>query len=102
MVPIHQGGLAPHQHEDGPVLSVGGSKSRLCCADFRACRLPQVTGFDVPHQFPDDYVPVFGMDPKTTVAYYNDRFKLCALLPCPWPAVRNHHSCRFIIGAMLL
>jgi len=25
---------------------------------------------------------VFGMDPTTTIAYYNDRFKLCALLPC--------------------
>ena len=45
-----------------------------------------MTGFDVPHHFPDDYVPVFGMDTTTTVAYYNDRFQLCALLPCVWPA----------------
>eukprot|EP00887_Chlorella_sp_A99_P000566 scaffold17.g566.t1 len=29
-----------------------------------------VTGFDIPHAFPDDFAPVFGMDVPTAVAYY--------------------------------
>ena len=31
----------------------------------------QVTGFDIPHRFPEDYVSVFGMDVPTCVASYN-------------------------------
>jgi len=36
----------------------------------------QVTGFDIPHTFPQDYVPVFGMDVTGCVAYYKDRFNM--------------------------
>lgn len=30
----------------------------------------QVTGFDIPHNFPTDYTPVFGMDVRGCVGYY--------------------------------
>ena len=34
----------------------------------------QVTGFDIPHEFPTDYQPVFGMDVYHCVEYYKQRF----------------------------
>ena len=34
----------------------------------------QVTGFDIPHQFPQDFQPVFGMDVRHCVEYYQKRF----------------------------
>jgi hypothetical protein len=34
----------------------------------------QVTGFDIPHAFPDDFTPVFGMDVRACVEYYQQRF----------------------------
>jgi dual specificity phosphatase 12 len=33
----------------------------------------QVTGFDIPHQFPIDYYPVFGMDVRSCIDYYRQR-----------------------------
>ena len=38
-----------------------------------------MTGFDIPHTFPEDYIPVFGMDVPTCVAFYSKRHNLCAL-----------------------
>lgn len=40
----------------------------------------QVTGFDIPHSFPEDYIPVFGMDIPTCVAYYNQQYSRWVLL----------------------
>ncbi len=34
----------------------------------------QVTGFDIPHSFPEDFQPVFGMDVWHCVEYYQQRF----------------------------
>jgi dual specificity phosphatase 12 len=47
-------------------------------ASCEALRLAilQVTGLDIPHIFPQDYVPVFGMDVTGCVAYYKDRFNM--------------------------
>lgn len=41
----------------------------------------QVTGFDIPHEFPVDYQPVFGMDVWHCVEYYQQRFGRCAHVP---------------------
>jgi len=78
---IHKFVPAPHQHELDVALSVRRLTKSFAVLTSVRCRLSQVTGFDIPHRFPEDYVPVFGMDPTTTVAYYNDRFTLCVLLP---------------------
>lgn len=32
----------------------------------------QVTGFDIPHNFPVDFEPVFGMDVRSCIEYYRD------------------------------
>ncbi|GAB4823746.1 hypothetical protein N2152v2_010792 [Parachlorella kessleri] len=48
---------------------------RASCEALRQSIL-QVTGFDIPHSFPQDYQPVFGMDVETCVRYYKDRFQL--------------------------
>jgi dual specificity phosphatase 12 len=36
----------------------------------------QVTGFDIPHSFPQDFVPVFGMDVRSCLEYYMEAFSL--------------------------
>lgn len=35
-----------------------------------------VTGFDIPHKFPEDYFEVFGMDVRNCCVHYWDKFKL--------------------------
>lgn len=37
----------------------------------------QVTGFEIPHSFPVDYYPVFGMDVPHCIDYYRARFHRC-------------------------
>ena len=34
----------------------------------------QVTNFDIPHDFPADFVPVFGMDVTTCLEFYSSRY----------------------------
>ena len=36
----------------------------------------QVTGFDIPHSFPRDFIPVFGMDVRACLEYYMEAFSL--------------------------
>ncbi|KXZ47886.1 hypothetical protein GPECTOR_32g499 [Gonium pectorale] len=48
------------------------SEAASCEALRRA--ILEVTGFDIPHAFPGDYVPVFGMDVRSCVAYYREHF----------------------------
>ena len=49
----------------------------------------QVTGFDIPHSFPEDYVPVFGMDVPTCVSFYNKRHSQCV----PSPPLTHTPTC---------
>ncbi|GFR47107.1 hypothetical protein Agub_g8677, partial [Astrephomene gubernaculifera] len=42
---------------------------RASCESLRLGIL-EVTGFDIPHDFPQDYVEVFGMDVRSCVAHY--------------------------------
>ncbi|GLC33037.1 hypothetical protein PLESTB_000377800 [Pleodorina starrii] len=48
------------------------SEAASCEALRRA--ILEVTGFDIPHSFPHDYVEVFGMDVRSCVAHYRERF----------------------------
>ncbi|KAG2490222.1 hypothetical protein HYH03_011347 [Edaphochlamys debaryana] len=48
------------------------SEAASCEALRRA--ILEVTGFDIPHAFPDDYVEVFGMDVRSCVAHYQQKF----------------------------
>uniref|UniRef100_A0A1D2A9A3 protein-tyrosine-phosphatase n=1 Tax=Auxenochlorella protothecoides TaxID=3075 RepID=A0A1D2A9A3_AUXPR len=43
---------------------------RPSCESLRLA-VKQVTGIDVPHSFPEDYFPVFGMDLRTCLEYYH-------------------------------
>ncbi|KAI3431699.1 hypothetical protein D9Q98_004744 [Chlorella vulgaris] len=47
---------------------------RASCEALRRAIL-QVTGFDIPHAFPEDFQPVFGMDVQSCVEYYQQRFE---------------------------
>ncbi|CAG9460130.1 unnamed protein product [Pedinophyceae sp. YPF-701] len=42
---------------------------RASCESLRRAIL-QVTGSDIPHKFPEDYYPVFGMDVRSCVEFY--------------------------------
>jgi len=46
---------------------------RASCEALRLSVL-EITGFDIPHNFPHDFRPVFGMDVRSCVEYYRDRF----------------------------
>lgn len=46
---------------------------RASCESLRRSIL-EVTGFDIPHAFPEDFVPVFGMDVKSCLEYYMKTF----------------------------
>ncbi|PRW33102.1 Dual specificity phosphatase 12 [Chlorella sorokiniana] len=46
---------------------------RASCEALRQAIL-QVTGFDIPHDFPVDFQPVFGMDVWHCIEYYQQRF----------------------------
>ncbi|KAL4420279.1 hypothetical protein ABPG77_005619 [Micractinium sp. CCAP 211/92] len=46
---------------------------RMSCEALRQAIL-EVTGFDIPHSFPEDFQPVFGMDVWHCVEYYQQRF----------------------------
>eukprot|EP00894_Picocystis_sp_ML_P005106 jgi/Pico_ML_1/55623/g1287.t1 len=46
---------------------------RVSCEALRLA-VKQVTGFDPPHRFPEDFVPLFGMDVRATVAYYRQTY----------------------------
>ncbi|GIL92911.1 hypothetical protein Vretimale_14787 [Volvox reticuliferus] len=48
------------------------SEAASCEALRRA--ILEVTGFDIPHLFPQDYVMVFGMDVRSCVAHYREYF----------------------------
>ena len=50
---------------DGVLVDSEGAS----CESLRRSIL-QVTGFDIPHTFPNDFVPVFGMDVKSCLEYY--------------------------------
>lgn len=45
---------------------------RASCEALRRAIL-QITGFDIPHSFPDDFEPVFGMDVESCVRFYQGR-----------------------------
>ncbi|PSC73919.1 Dual specificity phosphatase 12 [Micractinium conductrix] len=47
---------------------------RASCEALRRAIL-QVTGFDIPYSFPQDFQPVFGMDVLHCVEYYQKRFE---------------------------
>lgn len=46
---------------------------RVSCEALRLA-VKQVTGFDPPHRFPEDFVPLFGMDIRATVEYYHQTY----------------------------
>ena len=46
---------------------------RPSCEALRRSIL-KITGFDIPHDFPADFRPVFGMDVRSCVEYYAERF----------------------------
>lgn len=46
---------------------------RPSCESLRRAILA-ATGFDIPHSFPEDFQPVFGMDVRSCVEYYRLRF----------------------------
>ncbi|GIL44422.1 hypothetical protein Vafri_1895 [Volvox africanus] len=48
------------------------SEAASCEALRRA--ILEVTGFDIPHLFPQDYAEVFGMDVRSCVSHYRERF----------------------------
>lgn len=48
---------------------------RPSCLSLRDAIL-DITGFDIPHDFPIDFRPVFGMDVRSCVEYYQRRFDL--------------------------
>lgn len=47
---------------------------RASCEALRRA-IYEVTGFDIPHCFPHDFVPVFGMDVRSCLEYYMDTYK---------------------------
>ena len=47
---------------------------RPSCEALRRAIL-HVTGFDIPHKFPDDFRPLFGMDVRSCVEYYRAKFQ---------------------------
>ena len=61
---------------------------RASCEALRRSVL-QVTQFDIPHAFPEDFVPVFGMDVLSCLEYYveahqqHEAFERAAGLPLP-------------------
>lgn len=48
--------------------------SEMASCESLYLALLEVTGFSIPHVFPDDFVPVFGMDVFNCILYYQDRF----------------------------
>ena len=46
---------------------------RASCEALRRAIL-DVTEFDIPHDFPDDFVPVFGMDVRSCLEYYMEAY----------------------------
>lgn len=48
---------------------------RASCESLRRSIL-EVTGFDIPHSFPEDFVPVFGMDVESCLEYYMKTYPL--------------------------
>ena len=49
---------------------------RASCESLRRSIL-EVTGFDIPHSFPQDFVPVFGMDVRSCLEYYMKTYADC-------------------------
>ncbi|PNH06722.1 Dual specificity protein phosphatase 12 [Tetrabaena socialis] len=72
------------------------SEAASCEALRRA--ILEVTGFDIPHSFPQDYVEVFGTDVRSCVAHYREKFDRAdweapvALAPRVQAAKEGHYT----------
>lgn len=60
----------------------------------------QVTGFDIPHAFPGDFEPVFGMDVRSCIVHYKAAHARCvhAWADGGWRGQRSWLLCGEAIG----
>ena len=61
---------------------------RSSCEALRRAIL-EVTGFDIPHLFPEDFVPVFGMDVRSCIQYYSQTYSEMNVTDVSPDLVRN-------------
>jgi HAD superfamily hydrolase (TIGR01509 family) len=67
----------PRSHFTHLVLDCDGvmvDSERPSCEALRRAILKITGGFDIPHEFPIDFRPVFGMDVHSCIEYYSHRF----------------------------
>lgn len=61
----------------------------------------QVTGVDIPHDFPHDYQPVFGMDVRSCIEYYKHSLGRWGVLSTFLPHSVRWQRCAAVKGQAL-